>query len=156
MQPFSENSFIRITGGFVLSAIVLAGLAWLVTGPYKEYSLAFDSSLRYAIRQMQSPMWTTLFLVITKLGSTVYLFVVGSIAGIVFIALRWFRPLLILIVVMAGQAALHHGFKWVIARPRPSAMISYRVVTRSGSCVSTSSLPGRSPLARPKTRRSKL
>ena len=125
MRPFRENSFIRVVGGFVVSALILGGLAWLVTGPYKEFPSSFDSSIRYAMRQMQSPMWTTLFLVMTKLGSTVYLFIVGSIAGIVFIALRWFRPLLILIIVMVGQAALHHGFKWLIARPRPPALISY-------------------------------
>jgi len=37
----------------------------------------------------------------------------------------WFRPLLLLVVVMAGQAALHFGFKWFFERPRPSALINY-------------------------------
>jgi undecaprenyl-diphosphatase len=26
---------------------------------------------------------------------------------------------------MSGQALLHHGFKWLVARPRPSALINY-------------------------------
>lgn len=125
---FRESASVRVIGGFTLAAVILASLAWLCTGTYKELPASFDSSIRHAIRQMQSPMWTALFLVLTKLGSTVYLIIVGSIAGIVFIALRWFRPLVILIIVMAGQAVLHNGFKWLIARPRPRAMITYQAI----------------------------
>jgi len=77
---------------------------------------------------MQSPMWSSLFLTVTKLGSGISLTVIGCSAGIVFIALRWFRPVLLLILAMAGQAALHHGFKWLIARPRPPALINYKAI----------------------------
>jgi undecaprenyl-diphosphatase len=110
---------------FILAALVLGALGWLVTGPYREYPLGFDVAIRNAIRQMRSPMWASLFLTFTKLGSTIYLSVVGCAAGVVFIFMRWFRPLFLLILVMSGQAALHHGFKWLIARPRPSALINY-------------------------------
>jgi undecaprenyl-diphosphatase len=68
-------------------------------------------------------MLTALFLTVTKLGSTLYLIVAGSIAGLIFIGLRWFRPLVLLIVTMAGQAALHHGGKLLAARPRPQALL---------------------------------
>lgn len=117
---------IRILAGFLLAALVLAGIGWLVTGPYREYPAVFDASVRYTMRQIQSPMWTALSLTVTKLGSTLYLIIVGSVAGIAFLALRWFRSLILFIVVMAGQAALHHGFKWLIARPRPANLINYR------------------------------
>ena len=122
---FRESSLIRVVGGFALAALVLGALGWLVTGSYREYPLAFDNAIRTAIRQMRSPMWAQLFLAVTKLGSTLYLAIIGCVAGIIFIFMRWFRPLLILILVMSGQAALHHGFKWLIARPRPSALINY-------------------------------
>ncbi len=122
------NPLVRIVAGFLLAALVLAALGWLVTGPYKGGIAGFDPSIRTAIRQMQSPMWTALFLTVTKFGSTLYLTIIGSMAGLIFILLRWFRPLMILIVVMVGQAALHHGFKWLIARPRPSSLISYREI----------------------------
>ena len=122
---FCNSPIIRVIGGFALASVVLAGIGWLVTGPYRAFPLGFDDTIRTAIRQMRSPMWTQLFLAVTKLGSTLYLVVVGCAAGIVFIFMRWFRPLLILILVMLGQAALHHGFKWLIARPRPPALISY-------------------------------
>ena len=114
--------------GFVLAALILAGLGWLVTGPYKQYPASFDATVRYAMRQIQSPMWTSLFLIVTKLGSTVYLTIVGCAAGIVFIILRWFGPLLLLIITMAGQAALNRGCKYVFPRPRPQALINYPAI----------------------------
>ena len=120
-----ESAPVRIVAGLLLAAVVLAAAGWLVTGPIRSYPAGFDSSIRGAVRGMQSPMWTSLFRAVTKLGSTVSLTVVGCAAGLVFIALRWFRPLLLLIVAMAGQAALHHGFKWLVARTRPSALIAY-------------------------------
>lgn len=125
MARFWRSAPARIVSGFLLAALVLAVAGWLVTGPLKAYPADFDSAIRAAVRQMRSPMWTSLFLTVTKLGSTLYLTVVGCAAGLVFIGLRWFRPLLLFIVAMAGQAALHHGFKWLIARPRPGAMIDY-------------------------------
>ena len=119
------SSLVRVVVGFALAAAVLAALGWLVTGPYKGVVAGFDSNIRYAMRQIQSPMWTSVLLTVTKLGSTWGLVIIGSIAGIAFILLRWFRPLVLFVIVMAGQAALHHGFKWLIARPRPPALINY-------------------------------
>ncbi len=122
------SAFVRVVAGFALAAIVLAAAGWLVTGPYRQSPAAFDASIRTAMRQMQSPMWNTLFLAITKLGSTLYLTIIGVVVGIIFIILRSFRSLLILIVVMAGQGILDRGCKWIIARPRPSSLINYRAV----------------------------
>lgn len=127
-HTLGDSKTLRVVGGFALAAGLLAAMGWLVTGPYKEFPASFDSSIRYGIRQMQSPMWASLFLVMTKLGSTIYLTIVGSIAGIVFLLLRWFRPFLLLIITMAGQAVLHNGFKWLIARPRPPALINYAAI----------------------------
>ena len=122
---FRDSSLLRIFAAFVLAALVLAGIGWLVTGPYKQYPASVDASIRNFMRQIQSPMWTTLFLAVTKLGSTVYLTVVGSVAGLIFIAYRWFRSLQMLIVAMIGQAVLHHGCKILFARPRPPALVNY-------------------------------
>jgi len=119
------SSLVRVVVGFALAAAVLAAFGWLVTGPYKGVVAGFDSNIRYAMRQIQSPMWSSVLLTVTKLGSTWGLVIIGSIAGIAFILLRWFRPLVLFVIVMAGQAALHHGFKWLFARPRPPALINY-------------------------------
>ncbi len=128
MRRLLNSPIIRIIAGLALAALAIAAIGWLVTGPARAYPTAFDSSVRQGLRQMQSPMWTSLFLAVTKLGSTMYLVIIGSAAGLVFLFLRWFRPVVLLILVMIGQAALHHGFKWLIARPRPPALISYREV----------------------------
>jgi undecaprenyl-diphosphatase len=128
MRWFRQSVLVRVVGGFVLAALVLAFGGWLATGPFKEYPLSFDTAIRTAVRQMQSPMWAALFLTVTKLGSTIYLAIAGSVAGVIFIFMRWFRPLLLLILVMSGQAALHEGFKWLIERPRPAALINYKAV----------------------------
>jgi membrane-associated phospholipid phosphatase len=125
---FRNSAAVRIVAGFVVAALLLAALGWLVTGPYKGVVAGFDSNIRYAMRHIQSPMWTSLLLTATKLGSTIYLVIIGCVAGIVFLVLRWFRPFFLFIIVMAGQAALHHGFKLLIARPRPSALMGYREV----------------------------
>ena len=128
MKRLLENSVVRIIAGFALAAIVLFACGWLVTGPYKGAVAGFDSNIRYFMRQIQSPMWTTILLIVTKLGSTLYLVIIGSVAGIAFIVLRWFRALMLFVITMAGQAILHHGSKWYFARPRPPALMSYKDV----------------------------
>jgi hypothetical protein len=75
---FRESAVVRVVGGFILAGLVLWFAGWLVTGRFSAYPLAFDTSIRTAVRQMQSPMWATLFLTVTKLGSTVYLAIVGA------------------------------------------------------------------------------
>ncbi|HUR96969.1 MAG TPA: phosphatase PAP2 family protein [Pyrinomonadaceae bacterium] len=144
MNRLLESSVVRVLAGFALAAAILALLGWIVTGPYKQHPASFDAAIRYTMRQIQSPMWTTFFLAITKLGSTIYLAIIGSIAGIVFIAYRWFRSLLMLIVAMTGQAALHHGCKLFFARPRPPELINYPPVESfsfpSGHAVASLSL----------------
>jgi len=127
-RRFLDSSAVRIFAGFALAAVVLTAFGWLVMGPYRAAPAAFDASIRYTMRHIQSPMWTALFLTVTKLGSTIYLAIIGTAAGVVFITLRWFRPLLLLIFTMAGEAVLEYGFKLLVARARPPALISYKAV----------------------------
>ncbi len=122
------SAFVRVVAGFALAALVLAAAGWIVTGPYRGSPAAFDASIRTAMRQMQSPMWTALFLAVTKLGSTLYLAIIGVVVGIIFIILRWFRSLFIFMVVMSGQGILDRGCKLLFARPRPSSLINYKAV----------------------------
>ena len=132
MEGFRDRVFgssaMRLAIGFALAAAVIALSGWLVTGPGRSYVGGFDGSIRSVVRQMPSPLWTSLFLAVTKLGSTIYLAIIGSAVGIVFIGLRWLRPLGLFVIAMIGQAALHNGAKWYFARPRPAALISYPAV----------------------------
>jgi undecaprenyl-diphosphatase len=128
--PETFHFFSRVAAGFVVACLVLGVVGWLIWG---DRVGGFDGAVRGGVRQMQSPMWTALLLAVTRLGSTVYLWVAGAGAGLVFLILRWWRPLGLLIVVMAGQAALHYGFKLLVARPRPSALINYPAAMESHS-----------------------
>lgn len=123
-----RSAVIRVILGFALAAGVLLLVGWLVTGPGRSYAGAIDAPIRSSIRQMQSPLWTSLFLTVTKLGSTLYLAVIGSVIGVAFLYLRMFWPFVIFVITMAGQAILHNGAKLLIARPRPSAMLSYPAI----------------------------
>ena len=125
---FRTSPVIRLIAGFALAALLLAGIGWLVTGPYKGSVAGFDNNIRYFMRQIQSPMWTSLLLTVTNLGSTLYLAIIGSIAGVAFLFLRWFRSFFLFVIAMIGQSVLHHGAKWLIARPRPAALLNYRAV----------------------------
>jgi undecaprenyl-diphosphatase len=122
-----NSTALRITGGFALAALSLALLGWLVTGPYRSFPAELDVPIRSYVRQLQSPMLTSLFLAVTKLGSTLYLGIIGSVAGLAFIVLRWFRPLVLFLIAIAGQSVLHNGFKFLIARPRPSPLINVSI-----------------------------
>jgi undecaprenyl-diphosphatase len=129
---FRESPVVRLIAGLALAALALLALGWLVTGSYKSTVAGFDSNIRHTMRQIQSPMWTALFLTVTKLGSTLYLVIIGTAAGLLLIFYRLFRSLFFFIIAMAGQAVLHHSFKWLFARPRPSNLINYRAPESSG------------------------
>ena len=81
-QLIRTSAIVRIALGFLIAAGLLLLIGWLVTGPARPYAASFDGSIRSSIRQMQSPLWTSLFLPLTKFGSTIYLIIAGSTVGI--------------------------------------------------------------------------
>ncbi|MDI1242848.1 MAG: phosphatase PAP2 family protein [bacterium] len=119
---------VRILLGFILAAAALALLDWLVMGPGRSLTASFDGSIRSSIRQMHSPLWSSLFLNTTKLGSTIYLAVIGSVAGLLLIGYRFYRIFGLFVVAMVGQSILHNGAKFLVARPRPAAMLNYPAI----------------------------
>jgi hypothetical protein len=117
MRWFLENAVVRVLR--VYSGRGGAGLWGLAgDGQFREYPLSFDTGVRTAMRQMQSPMWASLFLTVHKPRFDNLSVDHRDRCGIIFVFMRWFRPLLLLMLVMSGQGALDHGFKWLIARPR--------------------------------------
>lgn len=127
VDQIRRSATFRIIAGFTVAAGALALIGWLVTGPFRSAVTEVDASIRWYARQLQSPLLTSLFLAVTKLGSTLYLSVIGSVVGLAFIGLRWFRPLVLFIITMAGQAVLHYGAKFLFARPRPPALLNYPI-----------------------------
>lgn len=127
MRRIFQSALFRIILGFALASLLLAVCGWIVTGPYKWIVAGFDTNVRYAMRQIQSPMWTSVLIAATRIGSLWGLSIIGGITAIVFILLRWFRPLMLLCVTMLGQGILHLGFKALFERPRPPALLSYKI-----------------------------
>ena len=98
---------------------------WLVTEILELQFESLDRSVRAAALSRSTP-WVTLQLIaITKLGSTVYLTGIGTIACIIFIVLRWRRELVLFLIAMAGQIILHHSAKAYFQRSRPESLFDY-------------------------------
>ena len=127
IRKIFRSTALRIAAGFALAALTLVLLGWLVTGPYRSVAADLDAPIRSYVRELRSPLLTSFFVALTKLGSTLYLSIIGSIAGLAFLGLRWFRALGLFIIAMAGQAFLHHEAKLLFARPRPPAIINYPI-----------------------------
>jgi len=64
---------------------------------------------------------------LTRLGSTVGLTVIGAVVIAVLLYMRKLRYIALLLLVMAGQAILQYGFKYLFDRQRPEAMFDYVV-----------------------------
>jgi membrane-associated phospholipid phosphatase len=112
----------RITVGFILAAIFL-----LIAGLLSQAGVfsSFDLAVREQVAALERPLITICFLAITKFGSTVYLFVFGSIFALVLIWLRQWNILGLFLLAMLGEAILSNGFKFAFAMPRPEPLVNY-------------------------------
>ena len=123
---FSRSFGFRVFLGFVAAALSLTILVILAYGQF-EYVIRFDEAIRVGAQRIEVPWLTNTMMVITRLGSTLALTVVGIAAMIAFIILGWRRPAALFLLAMAGQIILHHGFKILFARQRPEPLLGYIV-----------------------------
>lgn len=126
VSTFQSSFAARIFAGFVCAAAALAMIGELTTGDIGWVS-AFDETFGAAARQIASPWLTDALRVVTKLGSTLVLTIVGTIAIAAFIFLGWRREILLFLLAMAGQIILHQTFKALFQRPRPQTFFDYVV-----------------------------
>jgi undecaprenyl-diphosphatase len=122
---FNESPTFRVALGFAAACLSLTilGFAAVQLG----YFAGFDGAVRATVSQPAAPWVTTWMRLITQLGSTRILTLVGVAAIIAFAAARWWRAIGLFLIGMAGQIILHHGFKALFERPRPEALFGYRV-----------------------------
>jgi undecaprenyl-diphosphatase len=111
-----------IIAGFVAAAIFL-----LVAGLLSEAGIfsPFDFAIRKQIADHQTPFLTSCFLAITKFGSTVYLFILGSVVALILIWLKKWNVLGLFLLTMLGESILSNGFKYAFAMPRPEPLVNY-------------------------------
>lgn len=130
LQTIKIKQTAKIAIGFALAAGFL-----LVVGILSTYGTFthFDLAIRKWVVSVQSPLLTSIFLSATWLGSTVQLFVLGSMVVLTFIWLRQWRLLGLFLLAMIGQITLHLGFKALFAIQRPEPLINNYVIDDSYS-----------------------
>lgn len=118
---------VRLAAGFAAAALSLSVIGWLASGGNAALTAGFDESFRQAMRSIGTEPLTAAFRAITRLGSTLYLSIVGSAAVVVFAFLGWRRAIWLFLIAMAGQIVLHHGFKAIFQRIRPEPFFDYDI-----------------------------
>jgi undecaprenyl-diphosphatase len=124
-QSIIQDHRIRLLAGFVMAALSLAVFYLLATGALSGWKESADQTVRSKVTGLGTPALTSMFLVFTELGSTLYLTVIGVIAGISFLFLGWMRELGLFLVSMVGQIVLHHGSKAIFRAGRPAPLFDY-------------------------------
>lgn len=117
-----DSTVLRLFAGFALSALALAFLGWLARS---DDFRPLDRSALELANGLRSPLIGSALRAITHLGSTLVLFGLGSVVVVIFLSLRWWRAVVLMLLAMAGQAILHHGFKAIVARSRPERFYDY-------------------------------
>ena len=128
MKSISElyhRSFaIRILVGFLAAAALLTILGLFTTNSHL-FIPHFDDVIGTRVRSYASPRLTSIFLFVTRLGSTVGLTTIGVVVIGVFLYMRRLKYIGLLLLVMLGQGILQLSFKAIFERPRPQAMFDY-------------------------------
>ena len=120
-----SDQTLRLAVGYVLAAVALAVFYLLTHVLLPQATGSVDEYVRARVVEFGTPCITVFFLAVTRLGSTVYLTVVGVTACISFIALRWTRELGLFLACMTGQIILHNGAKAIFRAERPATLFDY-------------------------------
>jgi membrane-associated phospholipid phosphatase len=114
----------RVVVGFVAAAALLAVLGMFTVNSHLEIP-KFDDLVRTKAQSIASPGLTSAMRVLTRLGSTVGLTVIGGVVIAVFLYMRRLKYIGLLLLAMAGQGVLQYSFKTIFERHRPEAMFDY-------------------------------
>lgn len=121
-NTFRRSFPLRLLIGLVASAAVLALIGILANAGYFQGP---DLTIRDDIKTLEFPSLTSAMLIITRLGSTLFLVPAGIAVIPAFAYFRWRVPIYLFIITMAGQAVLHLGFKALFYIDRPEALLDY-------------------------------
>ena len=123
------NKTARTGAALVLSLLTsvaaLALFGWLADKVVHGATLRFDLQVRAAVHGIASPELTTAMLVITSLGSGIFLLAATGLAFVTFLTVNWHRAAVWLLIAMVGAAVLNSAMKHSFHRPRPSPFFNY-------------------------------
>ncbi|HWT00136.1 MAG TPA: phosphatase PAP2 family protein [Pyrinomonadaceae bacterium] len=105
--------------GLVAAACTLLLFYGLAEEVYEGDTRQFDESALEFINRFASPRLTSFMRAVTYLGSVTFLTGAGVCAVLAFVAGRWRRAIITLLVTMAGAALLNVALKLMFRRERP-------------------------------------
>jgi undecaprenyl-diphosphatase len=111
------NTLLLIGLGTALAALLF--FLWLAEEVLEGDTQAFDDNLRMLIHRYASPAITLLMQVFSFFGSIACLFVMSGLTALYFAAIKKWRELALLAVIIVGGLILENGLKFSFHRPRP-------------------------------------
>lgn len=111
--------------GLLAAAAALVLFTWLGREILEGEVLAFDEYIRGLVHGAASARLTALMRAASTVGGPKVLIPVGLLMALVFLAKRWRRGALLVIVTLAGAALLNGLLKFSFARVRPAALFDY-------------------------------
>ena len=130
--PHAENGraqarLIGLELGVGLVLAILAGIlfAWLGEEVAEGETQALDESLRTLINQRATPGLTSLMVFATVWGAPRRLAILAVLAVVAFLARRWTRGAVLVVVTLLGASLLDGGLKLLWGRQRPAAFFEH-------------------------------
>jgi undecaprenyl-diphosphatase len=118
--------------GWICSALVLGGLAWLGRGVILSHDFGFDRRVREAVHLHATPAVTWVMRAASRYGSPGYLTAIGAVAAIVLHRRQRYHAAQLVVVTILGALLLSACLKAALPRVRPDPWFGVPV-PRSGS-----------------------
>ncbi len=115
----------ELTAALIAAALALLIFSWLGREIVAGVTPAADEYLRHALNKRSSPGLTRLMIEASRFGGPVWLIPIGLILAGAFLAARWRRGALLVVITIAGASLLNIMLKQSFARSRPAAFFDY-------------------------------
>jgi len=114
----------RLFIGFAAACALLTVLGFF-TADSHLFIPHFDDTVRDWLQSASSPWITSTLRLMTRLGSTVVLTIIGAVVICIFLYMRRLDYIGLLLLTMVGQGILQYGFKTIFQRQRPEPLFNY-------------------------------
>jgi undecaprenyl-diphosphatase len=116
---------LELTVALIAAALALLIFSWLGREIVAGVTPVADEYLRHAVNERSSPGLTRLMIGASRFGGPAWLIPLGLVLAVAFLAARWRRGALLVVITIAGAALLNTMLKQSFARSRPAAFFEY-------------------------------
>lgn len=106
-----------------MGSLILFG--WIGGEIREGDALAFDESVRNSIHGLASPLATSFFVLVSFVGSPLFLTILACIVLPAFLYLKYRREAAVFLITMAGEIVIETSLKFGYSRVRPEAFFDY-------------------------------